>query len=940
MLTSKLSFLKSRKGFDIPIPYFLAVFILCIIPFLLSVLQLDIDLLGYHIISFEKANTFKDVLVGKAFNTAWILFSVATGLFTCILTLIDFKVKKDISAPIIGIVLLCTAIIDLLHLTIASNLIKLTINYDDALYITWFTSRLLQVTFLILGTGLILVVKTKTIRKIEQKVKLLQNLTLLFGLITVVALYFLLTVKTLPSFFIASNSFLIHPTELIIIGLFFLWGSVIMPNVIKTYPSIFSQLLVLSMIPAIFAAVHMSIASFPFDANYNVAQFLRLITYFIPLTGISLNYSRSISKQHQTNLKLDREIQEKKKIQQNLESRQNLLKYAEAMANMGSWEMQTTTNKMIWSDALYHVLNLNPHQIQPTLEAIIQLFQDDDKNNFKQALQNCIKTQGSFQLEYQITDHQTSKKRFLQIKGQYIQKENKIIGTCLYVTKLKEATFKLEQNEAILKEAESISHNGSFEWNLGSSSIFWSDELYRIHGLDPQNIKLDFGFYKTLIHPEDLKRCESTVEKAFNLQRNFVIEYRIIKPDKEVRFLYGTAKIIIDKKTDAVKVLGTIQDITELKNTAILLEKTESIYKTIAKNVPDSAVMMFDRDYKLILLDGPIVKDLNFKTQPQTGIFLPDLYHDDLAEKIRKSLDKAFSGLEVSFEKEENNRFYKIDYVPVRNVAGDVFSVMVVKHDISEIKAAQKDLESKVDELNRSNQDLEQFAYVASHDLQEPLRKIRAFGDRLQNKYAQEISEEGLDYIKRMQSASERMQTLIDDLLTYSRVTRGDEGFEEVDLHEQIQMTLENLEFAIEKKGATIDMMVNHTVKAIPGQIRQLFQNLFSNAIKFSKENVAPVIEVKSEIISGSLLNMPGIYPNKDYCVIKIKDNGIGFEPQYGDKIFALFQRLHTRNEYEGTGIGLAVCKKIVEKHNGFIQADSKPGEGTQFTIILPYQAS
>ncbi|QEK52381.1 PAS domain-containing protein [Pedobacter aquae] len=424
-----------------------------------------------------------------------------------------------------------------------------------------------------------------------------------------------------------------------------------MPNVIKTYPSIFSQLLVLSMIPAIFAAVHMSIASFPFDANYNVAQFLRLITYFIPLTGISLNYSRSISKQHQTNLKLDREIQEKKKIQQNLESRQNLLKYAESMANMGSWEMQTATDKMIWSDALYHVLNLNPHQTQPTLDAILELFQDDDKNNFKQAIQNCIKTQGSFQLEYQITDHQTSIQRFLQIKGQYIQTENKIIGTCLDVTKLKEATFKLEQNEAILKEAESISHNGSFEWNQGSSSIFWSDELYRIHGLDPQNIKLDFGFYKTLIHPEDLKRCESTVEKAFDLKRNFVIEYRIIKPDKEVRFLYGTAKIIIDKKTDAVKVLGTIQDITELKNTAILLEKTESIYKTIAKNVPDSAVMMFDKDYKLILLDGPIVKDLNFKTQPQTGIFLPDLYHDDLAEKIRKSLDKAFSGLEVSFEK-------------------------------------------------------------------------------------------------------------------------------------------------------------------------------------------------------------------------------------------------------------------------------------------------
>ncbi|WP_026902701.1 PAS domain-containing sensor histidine kinase [Pedobacter glucosidilyticus] len=937
MFKINLSFLKSRKGFDIPIPYFLAVFTLCIIPFVLSVLQLDINLLGYHIISFENNQNFKNIQLGKAFNTAWILFSVATGIFTCILTLIDFKVKKDISAPIIGLVLISTAIIDLLHLLVAANLIKLSINYNEALYVTWFASRLLQVVLLILGTSLILTIKTKTIRKLEQKAKLLQLLALLFAVITILVICYLFTLTSVSNYFISTSSFLIHPTELFIIGLFFLWGSVIMPNVIKANPSIFSQLLVLSMIPAIFAAVHMSIAAFPFDANYNVAQFLRLITYFIPLTGISLNYSRSISKQHQINLKLDREIQEKKKIQQDLESRQNLLKYAESMANMGSWEIQIATDKMMWSDALYDVLNLHPLKTKPTIQAILYLLQETDKSNFLQTLENCKKKHGSFQLEYQILDKKTEKLRFLQIKGQYIQTENKIIGTILDVTKLKEATFKLEQNEAILKEAESISHNGSFEWNESTNDIFWSDELYRIHGLDPENIKLDFGFYQTLIHPEDLERCKSVIEKAYNLKRNFVIEYRVIRPNKEVRFLYGTAKIITDDKTPLTKVLGTIQDITELKNTAILLEKTESIYKTIAKNVPDSAVIMFDKDYKLILLDGPIVKDLNFKTQPIIGISVKDLYHDDFAEKIKKSLDKAFSGLEISFEKEENNRFYKIDYVPVKNIAGEIFSVMVVKHDISEIKATQKDLESKVEELNRSNQDLEQFAYVASHDLQEPLRKIRAFGDRLQNKYAQEISEEGLDYIKRMQNASERMQILIDDLLTYSRVTRGDEGFIQVDLYEQIQMTLENLEYAIEKKGVTIDIMVNHAVKGIPSLIRQLFQNLFSNAIKFSKENVKPVIEVKSEIINGISLKLPGIYPHKDYCVIKIKDNGIGFNPEYADKIFALFQRLHTRNEYEGTGIGLAVCKKIVEKHEGFILADSKPDEGTIFTIILPY---
>ncbi|MBU2046736.1 MAG: diguanylate cyclase, partial [Bacteroidetes bacterium] len=221
------------------------------------------------------------------------------------------------------------------------------------------------------------------------------------------------------------------------------------------------------------------------------------------------------------------------------------------------------------------------------------------------------------------------------------------------------------------------------------------------------------------------------------------------------------------------------------------------------------------------------------------------------------------------------------------------------------------------------------------HDLQEPLRKIRSFGDRLQNKYSGGLPEEGLDYIKRMQSASERMQTLIDDLLTFSRVTRTDEGYESVDLHDQIQKILEDLEFTIEKKNATIDLMVNHTISAIPGQIRQLFQNLISNAIKFTKEGVPPIVEIKSEILRGEVLS-PNLEPNKDFCRIVVKDNGIGFDQQYADKIFELFQRLHTRNEYQGTGIGLAVCKKIVDKHGGLINVNSIQEEGTTFTIILP----
>ena len=346
---------------------------------------------------------------------------------------------------------------------------------------------------------------------------------------------------------------------------------------------------------------------------------------------------------------------------------------------------------------------------------------------------------------------------------------------------------------------------------------------------------------------------------------------------------------------------------------------------------------MYDASFNLILFDGPILNEVKFTNPLTTGINLKEMFPETESEENAEILARAFKGEEIQLEKEfDNNKTFSIDYKPVKNANGEIFNVMVVMHDITEIKKVQKSLEIKVDELNNSNQDLEQFAYVASHDLQEPLRKIRAFGERLQNKFSKDISEEGLDYINRMQNASERMQTLIDDLLTFSRVTRTDEGYVEVDLYDQLQKIIEDLEYTIEKKNATIDLMVNHNIVAIPGQIRQLFQNLISNAIKFTKPDVAPIVQIKTEILKGEDIEQEGLDNHKEYCKITVNDNGIGFDQQYADKIFELFQRLHTRNEYQGTGIGLAVCKKIVDKHNGTINVSSKINEGTLFTIILP----
>jgi signal transduction histidine kinase len=236
------------------------------------------------------------------------------------------------------------------------------------------------------------------------------------------------------------------------------------------------------------------------------------------------------------------------------------------------------------------------------------------------------------------------------------------------------------------------------------------------------------------------------------------------------------------------------------------------------------------------------------------------------------------------------------------------------------------------EELQRSNRELEEFAFVASHDLQEPLRKIRAFGDRLQQKFSTELGETGSDYVLRMQAASGRMSALIDDLLSFSRVTTKQRPFARVDLNEVMQGVMDDLEYAIEKENAQLHIDPLPTIDADGSQIAQVFLNLIANSLKFHAQGAAPIVTVTSEI------NLPSPVAEDDrlWCRLTFADQGIGFETQYAERVFSLFQRLHGREEYSGTGIGLALCRKIIERHGGTITASSKPGEGAVFTIELP----
>lgn len=244
------------------------------------------------------------------------------------------------------------------------------------------------------------------------------------------------------------------------------------------------------------------------------------------------------------------------------------------------------------------------------------------------------------------------------------------------------------------------------------------------------------------------------------------------------------------------------------------------------------------------------------------------------------------------------------------------------------VKSAEESLKKYAAELERSNQELQTFAFVSSHDLQEPLRKIQTFGDLLSDKYARTLDEKGLIYLERMRVAAARMQTLIQDLLIYSRVQTQGQAFVKVDLNQLLSGVLSDLELRIEEKQAEIVVEALPEIEADHSQMRQLFQNLISNSLKFSKAETKPFIKISLKKDEINLQN--------NACQIVVSDNGIGFDQRFADRIFVMFQRLHGQVDYEGSGLGLALCKRIVERHHGRIEVSSVPGEGTSFFIFLP----
>jgi PAS domain S-box-containing protein len=412
---------------------------------------------------------------------------------------------------------------------------------------------------------------------------------------------------------------------------------------------------------------------------------------------------------------------------------------------------------------------------------------------------------------------------------------------------------------------------------------------------------------------------------------------------------YGKLEAELNERKQAERAMAHQRQ--ELERSKDVLEmhvqaRTQELQKLQRRNehILNSAgegIYGLDMQGKTTFVNPAAAKLSGFKLDELVGRLEHEVFHR-IAPSSTEATQAPFvskdggNATEQTFYRKDGSSFL-VEYVrtPILENNRQMGAVVIFK-DITERKRADETLARKAAELARSNAELEQFAYVASHDLQEPLRKIRAFGDRLKAKLDSTEVGEGRDYLQRMQSAAARMQTLINDLLTFSRVISTTQPFVPVDLGAVTREVLGDLEVRIEQTKAKIEVGELPTIDADPMQVRQLLQNIIGNALKFQPPNGVPLVKITAQLVKKPFASAAEPTPDDEVCEISIKDNGIGFDEKYRDKIFAMFQRLHGRSEYEGTGVGLAVCRRITDRHSGTITATSKPGEGATFIVRLP----
>lgn len=486
---------------------------------------------------------------------------------------------------------------------------------------------------------------------------------------------------------------------------------------------------------------------------------------------------------------------------------------------------------------------------------------------------------------------------------------------------------------------------GTWHWDVANDRLVWSDQCRSIFGI-AEEASVSYGRFLELLHPHDRRRVDQAVQDALKDHTEYDVAYRCIWPDGSVHWIAAKGAGFYDADGCAVRMEGVVTDITRRMEAKRSRDESERNFRMLAQIMPqmvwttrpDGHVDYFNQrwvDFTGMTFEQTQGWDWKSVIHPEDLDICLERWSQALRSgqtyeveyRIRRASDGAYRWHLGRAEprRDEDGRIVKW-FGTCTDIDDQKRLLAALQERDRKLERINNELEARVEartaELTRSNKELEQFAYVASHDLQQPLRMVTSYMQLLENRYKNELDDDAREFINYAVDGASRMKRLIDDLLSYSRLNSGDGQAELSDCEIVLARALGLVESVIQESGATVTHDPLPAVVADETQLTQLFQNLIGNAVKYRGDR-PPRVHIRADQQNGEWL-------------FSVQDNGIGFEPRYAERIFLVFQRLHTKEEYAGTGIGLAICKKVVERHGGRIWVESQPGRGSTFYFTIP----
>ena len=632
-----------------------------------------------------------------------------------------------------------------------------------------------------------------------------------------------------------------------------------------------------------------------------------------------------------------------KKTEEQLKDLNKKLNQAQDIANLGYWQKDLKTLEAYWSDKVYEIFDLEKNDSKPKFALIENFISPQEREIINTEREIAIKLNQEFRTENKITLKNGTIKWVRQIGHYSKNKKGKPIsyeGTIQDITKSKLVSLELEESIERYNYVTKATSDAIWDLDFIKGKLYWGDNYKKLFGhpsLD--DAAADIAYWESKIHPEDRERVvfsfNSCIEDG---KTNWQEEYRFINKNNEYSNVIDKAFVVRNENGAAIRMVGAIQDITDKLKAFEEIKISNERFEKVADATHDA---IWDWDLvNDILYQGPGYFKLfgheSSKNKGKLSSWKKNVHPEDLpmvianSERIQESASEDYFSIEYRYLKSDGNYAFVIDRGRViRNLEGKVIRMVGAMQDITESKIYEEslrelnyDLEKQAHELSQYNEELEQFAYVVSHDLQEPLRMISSFLILLEKKYNTVLDEEGKKYIHFAVDGAKRMRQIILDLLDFSRVGRTDEELETINLNSLISEIKLVFGQEIEDKKAQIKSHILPQIKSYKILLEQLFQNLIGNALKYQKEGETPIINIIYEDIGT-------------HHKFLVSDNGIGIDKEYFDKIFVIFQRLHGRNQYHGTGIGLALAKKIVDNLQGKIWVESEVGVGSKFVFTI-----